>query len=44
MAETPGGERERKLWEIVRRALIMVLGAIDEYMGWERTVKPRRKS
>ena len=33
-----------QLLDIVRRALIMVLGALDDYLGRERTVEPKRKS
>jgi len=40
----PPDDRLERLLDIVRRALLMVLGAIDDYLGRERTVEPRRKS
>jgi len=44
MPDIPGRITEREFWDRIRRALLMVLGAIDDYLGWERTVEPRRKS
>jgi hypothetical protein len=34
---------ERRLWMAIRQALIIVLGAIEEYLGIERSIIPRRK-
>lgn len=33
----------RTLWETVRRALIMLLGAIEDYLQMPRSITPRRK-
>ena len=32
-----------KLWLSIRQAVLLVLGAIEVYLGMERSVKPRRK-
>jgi len=37
------GERERVLWMAIRQAVLILLGAIETYLGLERTVVPRRK-
>lgn len=45
MSDTPPpDDRLVQLLDIVRRALIMVLGALDDYLRRERTVEPKRKS
>ena len=36
-------DRERKLWMGFRQALIIALGAIEEYLGLARSIVPRRK-
>lgn len=33
----------RILWMGIRQALIMAIGAIEEYLGLERSIVPRRK-
>jgi len=37
------GDRERVLWMGIRQAVIILLGAIEVYLGLDRTVVPRRK-
>lgn len=37
------GERERCLLLALRQALIMILGAIEDYLGMERSIIPRHK-
>jgi hypothetical protein len=32
-----------RLWSSIRNALIIVLGAIEEYLGLPRSIVPRRK-
>lgn len=34
---------ERKLWMARRQALITELGAIEDYLGMERSIVPRHK-
>jgi hypothetical protein len=34
---------KRRLWESIRQALIIALGAIEEYLGLPRSIVPRRK-
>lgn len=34
--------RTRELWLTIRRALIMLLGALEDYLGLDRTLPPRR--
>lgn len=36
-------ERTRRLLMVVRQALIMVLGALEEYLGMPRSIVPQRK-
>jgi hypothetical protein len=36
-------ERQRVLWLAFRQALIMMVGAIEEYLGLERSILPRHK-
>jgi len=36
-------DRERALLMAVRQALIIALGAIEEYLGLARSIVPRRK-
>jgi len=36
-------DRERTLLMAVRQALIIALGAIEEYLGLQRSIVPRRK-
>jgi hypothetical protein len=33
----------RILWMGVRQGLIIIIGAIEEYLGLERSIVPRRK-
>jgi hypothetical protein len=35
--------RERTLLMTIRQALIMILGALEDYLGEERSIIPRRK-
>ena len=37
------GEQERILLMTVRQALIMMLGALEDYLQMERSIVPRRK-
>jgi len=34
---------QRLLWMAIRQALIIVIGAIEEYLSMERSIVPRRK-
>ncbi len=34
---------DRALWLSIRQALIIVLGAIEDYLGMERSITPRHK-
>jgi len=36
-------DRERALWMGIRQAVLICLGAIETYLGLDRTVVPRRK-
>ena len=36
-------DRERALLMAIRQALIIALGAIEEYLGLQRSIVPRRK-
>lgn len=36
-------ERERVLWLAIRQAVLICLGAIETYLGIDRTVVPKRK-
>jgi len=36
-------ERERILWVAIRQALLLVLGAIEDYLGMERSIIPKHK-
>lgn len=36
-------DQARKLWMAVRQALIIVIGAIEEYLGLRRSIMPKRK-
>lgn len=36
-------ERERILWLAIRQAMLICLGAIETYLGLDRTVVPKRK-
>ncbi|MCB9135140.1 MAG: hypothetical protein H6636_06925 [Anaerolineales bacterium] len=36
------GTREERLWRGIRQGLIIVLGAIEDYWGWPRSIPPRR--
>jgi len=36
-------DSSRVLWLAVRQALLIVLGAVETYLGLERTVIPKRK-
>ena len=35
--------KERILWMALRQALIIILGAIEDYLEMERSIVPRRK-
>jgi hypothetical protein len=35
--------RDRTFWMAIRQALIMALGAIEDYLGLERSIVPRHK-
>lgn len=41
--DQPKTDAERRLWETRRRALIMELGAIEDYLDLPRSIVPRRK-
>ena len=41
--QTPVTEKERALLLAKRQAIIIQLGAIEEYLGMERSIVPRRK-
>jgi len=34
-------ERQRALWLVIRRALIMILGALEDYLDIERSIPKR---
>jgi len=36
-------DADRVLWLAIRQALLIVLGAIEERLGMERSVLPKRK-
>lgn len=36
-------ERDKRLWLSFRQALIMVLGAIEDYLGLERSITPKHR-
>lgn len=36
-------ERQRILWMGIRQALIIALGAIEDYLGVERSREPKRR-
>jgi hypothetical protein len=36
-------DRGKVLWMAIRQALIIILGAIEDYLGIERSIVPRRK-
>jgi len=36
-------DRERSLWLALRRALLMALGALEDYLGLPRSVVPKHK-
>lgn len=36
-------DRERALWLAIRQAVLICLGAIETYLGLDRTVVPKRK-
>jgi hypothetical protein len=37
------GEREHKLLIVIRQALLIILGAIEDYLGMERSVIPKHR-
>jgi hypothetical protein len=37
------GERERVLCLAIRQALIMALGALEDYLGVERSIVPKHR-
>jgi hypothetical protein len=36
-------DRERTLWMGIRQAMIIALGVIEDYLGLQRSIVPRRK-
>ena len=36
-------EKQRVLWLAIRQAVLIVLGALDTYLGLPRTVEPKRR-
>lgn len=36
-------ERQRILWMAIRQALIIALGGIEDFLGMERSIEPRRR-
>jgi len=36
-------EGQRKFWMAMRQAMIIALGALEDYLGMERSIIPRRK-
>jgi len=36
-------EGARALWMCVRQALIMILGAIEDYLGLDRSITPKHR-
>lgn len=41
--ERPTTDAERRLWLTRRQAIIMELGAIEDYLDMPRSIVPRRK-
>jgi len=39
----PVSERDRQLFLTIRRANIMMIGAIEDYLGMERSIPPKDK-
>ena len=37
------GEREHKLLMAIRQALLIMLGALEDYLGMERSVIPKHR-
>ena len=42
-ADEPKTDAERRLWMSRRQAIIMELGAIEDYLGMPRSIVPRRQ-
>ena len=36
-------QRQRILWMAIRQALIIALGGIEDFLGMERSIEPRRR-
>jgi hypothetical protein len=36
-------DRDRRLLMAIRQALIIALGALEDYLGFERSITPKRK-
>ncbi|HUT15401.1 MAG TPA: hypothetical protein VMY98_04060 [Anaerolineae bacterium] len=36
-------DKQRAFWVAVRQAMIIALGALEDYLGMERSIIPRRK-
>jgi len=36
-------KKQHRLWLAIRQALIIALGAIEDYLNMERSIIPRRK-
>lgn len=41
--EPPVSPKQRVLWMTVRQVLLMLLSAVEAYLGLERSVEPRHK-
>jgi len=41
--DPPRSEEERRLWMTRRQAIIMELGAIEDYLDLPRSIVPKRK-
>jgi hypothetical protein len=39
----PTIDKQKLLWAGIRASLLMALGAIEDYLGYERSVKPKRR-
>lgn len=39
----PRTDAEDRLWLAIRQACIMVIGAIEDYRGMERSIEPKHK-
>ena len=41
--DAPGRITEREFWDRIIQGLLILLGAIEEYLGKERSVTPKHK-